>query len=100
MNVTAGDAPRVTAAIAAELAAAWVPGIEAVVPENAEGRLEPLCALYDRAAFLAAGPAVLRASGGVAAVVEHLQAMRVRLSDERVFASVNTPADRRAILEI
>ena len=97
--VTAGDAPAVTAAVATELAFAWKPGDEAIVPENAAGRLEPLCALYERAAFLDAAPAVLRASGGVAAVVEHLQAKRVRLSDERVFASVNTPADRRALLE-
>lgn len=98
--VTAGDAPHVSAAVVAELAAAWEPGIEAVVPQNAAGKLEPLCALYERGALLEAGPAVLRASGGVAAVVEHLRAKRVRLSDDRVFASVNTPADRRTILEI
>ncbi len=97
--VAAGDAPGISAAVAAELSAAWEPGDEAIVPQNAAGRLEPLCALYDRTAFLEAGQAVLRASGGVAAVVEHLQAKRVRLSDERVFASVNTPADRRALLE-
>ena len=98
--VTAGDAPHASASAASELAAAWEPGIEAIVPENASGRLEPLCALYERAALLDAGPPVLRASGGVAAVVEHLHAKRVRLSDERVFASVNTPADRQTILEI
>jgi molybdopterin-guanine dinucleotide biosynthesis protein A len=62
-----------------------------VVPVNREGRLEPLCALYERAAFLAAADAVLRSgSGGVAAAVERLHTERVRLSDERVFANVNT----------
>lgn len=99
--VVAADAPFVDARTAAELARLWEPGIEAVVPVNAQGRLEPLCALYDRTAFLAAAGAVLReGSGGVASLVERLRAKRVRLSDERVFANVNTAADRRAFLEV
>lgn len=96
----AADAPLVGAAVAAELARAWEPGIQAVVPVNAQGRLEPLCALYERQAFLEASAAALRGgSGGVAAVVERLPTKRVRLSDERVFANVNTAADRRTILQ-
>ncbi len=98
--VVAGDAPFVTAATARELTALWEPSLQAVVPVNAAGPLEPLCALYDRLAFLAAA-AGLRSggSGGVAAVVEELRAKRVHLSDERVFANVNTAADRRALLQ-
>jgi molybdopterin-guanine dinucleotide biosynthesis protein A len=98
--VTAGDAPHVHAGVAADLAAAWEPGVQAVVPQNREGTLEPLCALYDRSAFLAAaGPILREASGGVKAVVERLEVKRVRLTDERVFASVNTVTDRRNILQ-
>lgn len=94
--VVAGDAPFVTARVAAELAAAWEPGLQAVVPVNTQGHLEPLCALYDRAALLAAAREVLaQGSGGVAAAVERLHAKRVRLSNERVFANVNTAADCR-----
>lgn len=94
--VVAGDAPFVTAEVAAELATAWEPGLQAVVPVNAGGHLEPLCALYDRAALLAAAREVLaQGSGGVAAAVERLHAKRVRLSNERVFANVNTAADCR-----
>ncbi len=94
--VVAGDAPFVTAEVAAELAAAWEPGLQAVVPVNAQDYLEPLCALYDRAALLAAAREVLaQGSGGVAAAVERLHAKRVRLSNERVFANVNTAADCR-----
>ncbi len=95
--VVAADAPLVDARVAAELASAWEPGTQAVVPVNAERRLEPLCALYDRAALLDAARAVLeRRSGGVAAAVERLPAAkRVRLSNERVFANVNTATDRR-----
>ena len=97
--VVAGDAPYVTAATAQELGTYWEPGIEAVVPVNAAGRLEPLCALYDRLGFLQAAGAVLReGSGGVACAVERLRAKRVRLSDESVFANVNTAAERRTLL--
>jgi molybdopterin-guanine dinucleotide biosynthesis protein A len=89
--VTAADMPYVHAGVAAELVSAWEPGVQAVVPLNAAGLLEPLCALYDRAAFLNAGAPILQGgSGGVVAVVERLRAKRVRLMDERVFASVNT----------
>ncbi len=96
--VVAGDAPFVDRATADELAAAWEPGIEAVVPVNREERLEPLCALYDRAALLDAARTILaQGSGGVAAAVERLHAKRVRLSNERVFANVNTAADCRLL---
>lgn len=96
----AGDAPRVTVRTVNELAAAWEPGVQAIVPISGEDRLEPLCALYERIAFIeAAGPVLSPGSGGVAAVVERLTAKRVRVSDERVFANVNTAADRRAILQ-
>lgn len=99
--VVAGDAPFIDAAVARELAAAWQPGIEAVVPVNRAQRLEPLCALYDRAALLEAARTVLAGgSGGVAAAVERLKARRVRLSNERVFANVNTASDRRAVLGV
>jgi molybdopterin-guanine dinucleotide biosynthesis protein A len=99
--VVAADAPFVTAKVAEELLAHWEPGVEAVVPVNAQGRLEPLCALYDRVGFLQAAGAILAVgSGGVLAAVERLRTKRVRLSDERVFANVNTAADRRAFLEV
>ncbi|HEY9180299.1 MAG TPA: NTP transferase domain-containing protein, partial [Candidatus Baltobacteraceae bacterium] len=91
----AADAPFVEGATAGELAAAWEPRTRAVVPVNPQGYLEPLCALYDRAALLDAARAALAAgSGAVAAAVERLEPKRVRLSNERVFANVNTAADR------
>jgi len=99
--VVAGDAPFVTSSVARELRSHWSGGVQAVVPVNARGLLEPLCALYNRIAFLQAASAILgEASGGVAAVVERLRTKRVRLSDERVFANVNTASDRRALLEV
>jgi molybdopterin-guanine dinucleotide biosynthesis protein A len=96
----AGDMPFVSAQTVRELARAWEPGVEAVVPVNAEGYLEPLCALYDRLAFLSAASGAFsgRSSGSVRRFVESLKAKRVRLSDERAFANVNTPEDRRSML--
>lgn len=94
--VVAGDAPFVDGGVADDLRAAWEPGIEAVVPVNQAGVLEPLCGLYDRIRLLEAAREVLTlGSGGVTAAVERLHAKRVRLSNERVFANVNTAADRR-----
>jgi molybdenum cofactor guanylyltransferase len=98
--VVAGDAPFVTAAVADELLRAWEPELQAAVPVNATGRLEPLCALYDRAAFLAvAGPLLREGSGSVAAAVERLRSRRVRLSNERVFTNVNTTSDRQILVQ-
>ena len=97
--VVAGDAPFVDSAVVREVHAYWEPGVQAVVPVNNQGRLEPLCALYDRAAFLAVAAEVLReGSGGVAAAVERLPARRVQLSNERVFSNVNTTYDQQTLL--
>lgn len=93
--VVAADAPFVDGGVAEFLRRQWEPGVQAVVPVNQVGLLEPLCALYDRLALLEAAREVLAAgSGGVASAVERLHAKRVRLSNERVFANVNTAADR------
>jgi molybdopterin-guanine dinucleotide biosynthesis protein A len=96
--VVAGDAPFVNAEVAGELVHAWEDGLQAVVPVNELGLLEPLCALYERAALLDVAECVLaEGSGSVAAAVERLRARRVRLSNERVLANVNTPADQRLL---
>ncbi len=98
--VTAADAPYVNAGVVRELLAAWEPGVQAVVPVNAQARLEPLCALYDRVALLAvSGDVLTNGSGGVAQAVERLSAKRVRLSDERAFADIDTAADRETLLQ-
>ncbi len=94
----AGDAPLLNCAALGELLSAWESGLEAVVAER-DGRLEPLCGLYDRSAFLREGTRELETgSGAVAAVVERLRHRRVQLSDERLLANINTSADRGALL--
>lgn len=101
--VAAGDAPLLDAALVQRLAAAWKSGDECVVPQTcASGfpRLEPLAALYDRAAFLREGSALLRAGrGAVVRVIERLRTRIIAAESARTFANINTPADYAALLE-
>lgn len=92
----AGDAPFVNASVLRTLLDHWEDGLEAVAAKRS-GRLEPLCALYDRAAFLREGISELGTSGSVAGVVRRLRHKSVTF-DRRILANINTPADRRALL--
>ena len=94
----AGDAPAVTRAVLEALITAWRPGDEAAIPEH-DGRLEPLAAVYDRAALLRAAEASM-ADGKYAmhAVLKHLKVRRVTLED-KYFVNVNTVADLARIGE-
>lgn len=57
----AADQPNLDATVLGQIAASWEPGDEAVVPRHAGG-IEPLAALYARAAVLREGSG-LRAGG-------------------------------------
>jgi molybdopterin-guanine dinucleotide biosynthesis protein A len=96
----AADLPFVTSALIDILAAAWQGGDEAVVPVHGDAapfRLEPLAALYDRAAFLRAGSAEFRRGRSLERVLARLRIRRVWFADASVFANVNTPADYRRV---
>jgi molybdopterin-guanine dinucleotide biosynthesis protein A len=94
----AGDAPFVDRGVFERLLAAWEPQLEAVAAER-NGRLEPLCAIYSREAFLREGRSELAAgSGAVRTVVERLVHRRVGFPDERALAGINTIAERDALL--
>lgn len=99
--VIAGDAPFAGPALIRELTAARRPGDEAVVPVRRVGEaelLEPLLALYDRAALLAAGEAAHRAGErAVHDVLRRLHVRRIAPTDDRLFVNVNTPAEYAAI---
>lgn len=97
--VVAADLPFACAQTATQLRARWTSSIQGVVPSSG-GRLHPLCAVYDRLALLQAAAASLaRDSGTVKSAVERLAIEAVVFSDDRRFFNVNTPADRRALLE-
>ncbi len=94
----AGDAPLVDRSVFDRLLAAWEPHLEAVAAGR-NGRLEPLCAIYAREAFLREGRSELASgSGAVRAVVERLAHRRVGFPDERALAGINTIAERDALL--
>ncbi|GAC1586536.1 MAG: hypothetical protein NVS3B28_10350 [Candidatus Velthaea sp.] len=95
----AGDAPFVDTAFIEGLAAQWRSGDEAVVPRHGEG-IEPLAAIYDRAAFIRAGmPVLLEGKGALRTVIDRLRARYVPVDDSHVFANVNTPGDYAAVRE-
>jgi molybdopterin-guanine dinucleotide biosynthesis protein A len=97
----AGDAPFVTAAFIGQLAANIRPGDEAVVPRH-RGGIEPLAAIYDRAAFVRVGtPLLFAGKGALRLVIDGLSTNYVTVEDnERVFTNVNTPAEYAAVHEV
>lgn len=99
----AGDLPFFDAAFIERLASAWQPGDEAVVPvHRARGpeQLEPLAALYDRAAFMREGTAVLEERGALHELLRRLRVRRypVEGKDTRIFTNINTPQDYAAVV--
>ncbi|MBV8246254.1 MAG: molybdenum cofactor guanylyltransferase [Candidatus Eremiobacteraeota bacterium] len=94
--VAAGDAPFVTREIVERLRYAWCDGDEAVVARSGTV-IEPLCAIYDRAAFLReAWPRFTQGTRSVKGVVDALETRFVDFRDGSAFAGVNTEADYRA----
>ena len=89
----AGDAPLFGGNAIAQLRDAWTEGSHAVVPIDRDGRLHPLCALYDRPAFLQHAAGVLENSAAVLDVVRLLRPTYVRLHDPEALRNINTPAE-------
>ncbi len=88
----AADQPRLDAPVLQRMMGAWRPGDEAVVPIH-DGRIEPLAALYDRAAVVREDPALM--SDGKSAMhdlVARLAARFVPIAAE-LFYNVNRPSD-------
>ncbi len=104
--VLACDLPRVPTALLTALAD--VPDDDWIVPAWGEpARLEPLCALYRRAALAALGEqvrrgvfAVHRLAGAAGLVVHHLgdDALRAFGRPEELFHNLNTPADLASLV--
>jgi molybdopterin-guanine dinucleotide biosynthesis protein A len=92
----AGDAPMVTRAVLDALLQAWHDDDEAAVPEHG-GRLEPLAALYDRAALIREGRQVIAGEDrSMHGALSRMRARRVPL-ESSYFVNVNTAADAAQI---
>jgi molybdopterin-guanine dinucleotide biosynthesis protein A len=87
----AGDAPHVDASVLRALLDAARDGDEAVVPEH-DGALEPLAAVYDRAALEREAWTVLEERASMHGLLERLRVRRVAMP-ARYFINVNTIAD-------
>ncbi len=88
----AADQPRLEASLLQRLMAAWRLGDEAVVPTH-DGRIEPLAALYDRAAVVREEPGLRR--DGKSAMHDLLARVAVRFISlpAEHFYNVNRPSD-------
>jgi molybdenum cofactor guanylyltransferase len=92
----AADMPYIGSTVLAQIAAAWRPGDEAVIPAHAGG-IEPLAALYDRAAVLREASGLLdEEKYAMHALVDRLATRRIELP-QRHFLNVNTPADAASL---
>ena len=88
----AADQPRMDERVLHRLAAAWEDGDEAVVPSDDAG-IEPLAALYDRAAALHYGFELRhRTTAGMRDLIARLATRFVRFKTEH-FLNVNRPED-------
>jgi molybdenum cofactor guanylyltransferase len=94
--VLAADLPRVDTALLERIAAAWMPGDDAVVPRH-EGGLEPLVALYARSAILQESFTLFGEPR--ASMHDLIERIGTRFLDvePQHFANVNTPEDLRAL---
>jgi molybdenum cofactor guanylyltransferase len=92
----AADMPRVDGGAITAVTQAWQPGDEVVLPSHPAG-VEPLAALYDRAALVREA-AVLLAHGppSMHALVRRLKTRFIELP-QRYFVNVNTPQDAAAL---
>jgi molybdopterin-guanine dinucleotide biosynthesis protein A len=97
----AGDAPFIESALIDMLATHIGDGDEAIVPcrtHDGQRQTEPLAALYLREAFLREGlPVLMTGNGSLRAVIERLATRFVEVTDERIFANVNTPQEYEAV---
>lgn len=92
----AGDQPRLGKDLLDELAAAWQPGDESIVPRHAGG-IEPLAALYGRIAVLREGYALLRRGHNAMHELIARLAARFVPVDEWCFLNVNRKPDLQGL---
>jgi molybdopterin-guanine dinucleotide biosynthesis protein A len=92
LMAVAGDQPEIETGLFERLEASWQSGDEAAVPVH-DGQIEPLAAIYDRAAVLREAPRLrLRGRSAMRDLVASLAA-RLVPCDARSFRNVNRPQD-------
>lgn len=101
------DMPLIAPEVIARLWAHCEPRYGAVVPRQADGRLQPLCAFYRIAETLPVVEFLLHRADGSAAMMSAIDALDVKIvepeelqADSAVWTNVNTIEDLAAISEI
>lgn len=108
ISVLAVDLPFVMAELLARLASFRTEDIDAVVPVQADGRLQPLCAIYRRDGCLeAARAAIATGEFSLHKLLGGVNVRRVEQSEltdlpcaENFFFNVNTPTDLEAAAKL
>jgi molybdopterin-guanine dinucleotide biosynthesis protein A len=99
--VLACDMPFVTGALVERIAPFRDDIVDAVVPVQADGRLQPLCAMYRRDACLEKAMEMLKAGKrSLHSLIDYLNAKRIEFDEiadldgsELFFTNINTPED-------
>jgi molybdopterin-guanine dinucleotide biosynthesis protein A len=92
--IVACDMPRISAGFLGQLldAAESCEG-DALVPAGPSGRLEPLCAVYNRRALRGLYAAFARGVRKIAAALQDVRTVTWPVSEVAYFQNVNTPED-------
>ncbi|MBV9240402.1 MAG: molybdenum cofactor guanylyltransferase [Acidobacteria bacterium] len=94
--VLACDLPYVTAKFLCGLADEAQDDVDAVVPQQHDGRLQPLCAIYRTKPILELVEERLAASDALPAIAKALQATRLRViepKEDDLLRNINSPDD-------
>ena len=92
--IVACDMPRLDSAVFEELFAAAV-GHDCAVPQHPDGKVQPLCAVYNKRCHAVVAAAL---ESGVRKVTDGLRGLAVRyvqMGDSNAFTNLNTPEDLR-----
>lgn len=92
--IVACDMPEIDAPLLARLMdAAWRSGACALLPVTAEGRAQPLCAVYARACLAPFEAAFADGIRKVTAAIAGVRCLRLPMQEVSPFQNVNTPED-------
>lgn len=94
------DSPLYSAEAAAFLAAQMEEGLDAVLPEDADGRVHPLMGVYAKSCLPALCAHLDAGKFKLMRMLDTLNVRRVRMPEaigERIFENLNTPEDYRAL---
>lgn len=92
--VAACDMPFVSAGLVEQLlSAAGAAGVDAIIPQTPDGRLQPLFAAYSKSGLEALEHALLRGTRKLTDALECVHWAQLPVDDARLFANINRPSD-------